>query len=158
MTNYIITAYSHPVNKRIKLFTWTRDPEDGVALAKEQATGLGIDKYLKDYRAEPVETFEERYHDIVPLEYDFDRDHLTHDQTNALVELIRSMPESRETTEGQVTHYEGWCKQECTFIDLAVNNPTGIGFQAFCGSENLMIEDKATVELYKAAFTGHPVE
>lgn len=54
MTNYMITAYSHPVNKRIKLFTWTRDPDAGIALAQEQAAGLGIDKYLKDYRAEPV--------------------------------------------------------------------------------------------------------
>lgn len=98
--------------------------------------------------------FETRFFEIVPNGYDFDNDHLSLDKTNDLVKLIKEMPVHREATKGQVTHYEGWCETEIIYIDVTVNNPTGIGFNAFAGSENLMVESPANAAIYKAAFTG----
>ena len=102
-----------------------------------------------------MSSFEERYFDTVPGEYDFDNDVLDLDATRKMIEIIKSMPVHRENTDGQITHHEGWCEEESTFLDMDVNAVTGHGFHVFCGSENLMVESQEDIQKYKEVFTGH---
>lgn len=54
MTKHRITAFSKAANRRVLIFTWTREPEAGVRKAQEQAKELGLENEFSDFRAEKV--------------------------------------------------------------------------------------------------------
>src|SRR5699024_3938232 len=74
---YNITAVSKAHGKRVKIFTWTRHPGDGVLEARKNADELGLSDEFSDYRAELVVDTTKHYktrsgkkvtiHDVVPL-------------------------------------------------------------------------------------------
>lgn len=97
-------------------------------------------------------TFEERMFDIIGADYDFDKDLLSVEDAQKAIMLIKSMPTNQHNVQGQQVHYEGWCEDEITYIDLTVNSISGHGFHAFIGSENLMLDSTKDVKLYKEAF------
>ena len=54
MPTYKITAYSNIEERRVHLFRWTREPLDGIAMAKEHAVRFERDDELSDFQAERV--------------------------------------------------------------------------------------------------------
>ena len=49
-----ITAYSVNMKRRVHIFTWTKDPKEGIAAAEQQAKDLGLEALFHDYRAEEI--------------------------------------------------------------------------------------------------------